>query len=142
MGAIGVLVKDEKGNVKTHKLGTRRTGTGAILFGVAGMLSGGVTVLGGALFGGIPGSFFRKGLGIAKDDLARIGTELDGGKAAVGILAPAADIAAVSAKLTELGGSIETYEVTAEAEEQVAEALEAVHEAAVEEAPDAEKVAE
>ena len=29
LGAIGVLVKDEKGKIKTHKLGSRKTGLGA-----------------------------------------------------------------------------------------------------------------
>ena len=40
-----------------------------------------MTVLGGAVVGGILGAFFHKGLRLSKDDLARIGGELDGGKA-------------------------------------------------------------
>jgi hypothetical protein len=43
--------------------------------------------VGGALAGGVLGSFFHKGLGLSKDDLDRIGGELDDGKAAVVILA-------------------------------------------------------
>ena len=80
LGAIGVLVKDDKGKIKTHKLGKRKTGTGAVLFGLAAILTGGASLLAGVVFGGIVGSFFRKGLGMSKDDLARIDGELDGGR--------------------------------------------------------------
>ena len=114
LGAIGVLVKDDKGKIKTHKLGKRKTGTGAVLFGLAAVLTGGATLLAGAVFGGIVGSFFRKGLGMSKEDLARIDGELNGGKAAVCILAAPDEAAAVSAKLAELGGKPETHEVSEE----------------------------
>jgi uncharacterized membrane protein len=124
LGAIGVLVKDDKGKIKTHKLGTRKTGTGAVLGALAGVLSGGVSVVGGAVVGSILGAFFHKGLGLSKDDLARIDGELDGGKAAVGIVAEADEAAAVSAKLAELGGVPETHEVSEESLDQVTEAAE------------------
>jgi len=125
LGAIGVLVKDDKGKIKTHKLGSRKTATGAILFGLIGLLSGGMTVVGGLIFGAIAGSLFHKGLGLSKEDLDRIGKELDGGKAAVALVANAAEADAVSAKLAELGGKPETHEVTDEAVEQATEAAEA-----------------
>src|SRR5512143_270917 len=69
LGAIGVLVKDDKGKIKTHKLGQRRTGGGAVLGVLAAVLTGGVSLLGGAVAGGILGAFFHKGLGMSKDDL-------------------------------------------------------------------------
>ena len=137
LGAIGVLVKDDKGKIKTHKLGKRKTGTGAVLFGLATVLTGGATLLAGVVFGGIVGSFFRKGLGMSKDDLARIDGELDGGKAAVAVVADPAEATAISAKLAELGGAPESHEVSdAVVEEAVAAAEEAPAEAApAEEAP-------
>jgi hypothetical protein len=145
LGAIGVLVKDDKGKIKTQKLGARKTGTGAVLFGLAGLLSGGMTVLGGAIFGGIAGSLFHKGLGMSKDDLARIDGDLNGGKAAVAILANADEAAAVSAKLAELGGKPESHAVTEEAVQEAqtvaAEAPEEVAEAPAE-APAAAPVEE
>jgi hypothetical protein len=124
LGAIGILVKDEEGKVKTHKLGKRKTGTGAVLFGLAAVLTGGASLLGGVLFGGIVGSFFRKGLGLSKEDLARIDGELTGGKAAVAVLIHEDEVAAVSAKLTELGGVPETHEVSEEVVEEAAAAAE------------------
>ena len=133
LGAIGVLVKDDKGKIKTHKLGKRKTGTGAVLFGLAAVLTGGATLLAGAVFGGIVGSFFRKGLGMSKEDLARIDGELDGGKAAVCILAAPDEATAVSAKLAELGGQPELHEVS---EEAVQEAETAAEEAAAAETPE------
>ena len=125
LGAIGVLVKDDKGKIKTQKLGARKTATGAILFGLAGLLSGGLTVLGGAVIGGVVGALFHKGLGMSKDDLARIDGDLNGGKAAVGVLADADKAAAVSAKLAELGGKPESHEVSEEVVQEAKTAAEA-----------------
>lgn len=125
LGSIGVLVKDDKGKIKSHKLGSRHTGAGVVLGAIAGILSGGLTLLGGAIIGGLLGTFFHKGLGMSKDDLARIDKQLDGGKAAVGVLASDDEVAAVSAKLTELGGKPETHEVTDEGMAQATAAAEA-----------------
>jgi uncharacterized membrane protein len=124
LGAIGVLVKDDKGKIKTHKLGQKKTGTFAVLGALAAVLTGGATVLGGAVVGGILGAFFHKGLGLSKDDLARIGNELDGGKAAIGVLVQPDEAAGVSAKLAELGGKPETHEVSEEALDQAQTATE------------------
>jgi len=126
--AVSVLVKDEQGKVKEHKLGKRKTKTGALVGALVGVLSGGVTLVGGAIVGGILGAFFHKGLGLSKDDLARIDSELDGGKAAIGILAKPDEAAGVAAKLTELGGVPETHEVSDEALEQVEVAAESAPE--------------
>jgi uncharacterized membrane protein len=133
LGSIGVLVKDDKGKIKTHKLGKRKTGTGVVLGALAGALTGGVSVLGGAVLGGILGSFFKRGLGLSKEDLARIDGELNGGKAAVCVLVEPDEAAQISAYLAELGGTPEAHEVTDEAIDQAAEAVEAQPEAEVDE---------
>ena len=133
LGAIGVMVKDDKGKIKTHKLGARRTAGGAVLFAVAALLTGGMSVLGGALLGGIVGAFFRKGLGIPKDKMAELGRELDGGRAAVGLLVNPEQVGSVCGMLTELGGKPEAHELADEAVEQaVADAAVAPEEAAPE----------
>lgn len=141
LGAIGVLVKDDKGKIKTHKLGKRKTGTGAVLFGLAAVLTGGATLLAGAVFGGIVGSLFHKGLGLSKDDLARIDSDLNDGKAAVAIVAEPAEAAAVAAKLTELGGVSEVHEVSDEVVAEAETAAEVAPEEAAEEATEEEPTA-
>jgi uncharacterized membrane protein len=123
LGAIAILVKDDNGKVKTQKLGARHTKTGVLGGVLAAILSGGVTLLAGVVVGGVTGGFFRKGLGLSKEDLERIGGELDNGRAAVCILAAHDEAEAVSAKLTELGGEAETHEVTEEAVEEAATAV-------------------
>lgn len=137
LGGIGILVKDDKGKVKQHKLGSRRTGVGAVLGIIAAAIAtGGLSLLGGAVLGGVVGAFFHKGFGISKDDLARIGSQLDGGKAAVGVMASDEEANAVAEKLTKLGGKTETHEVTQEAVEQATAAAEAAPEAAGPAAPE------
>ena len=131
LGAIGILVKDDNGKIKTHKLGKRKTGTGAVLFGLATVLTGG-TLLAGVVLGGIVGSFFRKGLGMSKEDLARIDGKLAGGTAAVCILAAPDEAAAVSAKLAELGGKAESYEISDEVVQEAATAAAEMPEEAAE----------
>jgi hypothetical protein len=128
LGSIGVLVKDDKGKIKTQKVGARHTTTGAAAGVLAAVLSGGVTLVGGVVLGSLVGAFIHKGLGMSKEDLARIGGELDGGKAAVAVLAAADEASAVSAKLAELGGTTETHEVTDEALEQAVAATESTPE--------------
>jgi uncharacterized membrane protein len=123
-GTMGVLVKNDKGKIKTHKLGKRRTGAGAVLGALAGVLSGGLTIVGGVVVGGILGAFFHKGLGLSKADLARFNDDLDGGKAAVCVLAEPNEAASAFNKLVDLGGVAESYEVTAETQEQAEAAVE------------------
>jgi len=142
LGAIGILVKDEKGKVKTHKLGARAGGSGAktgmILGVIAAILSGGITllggVIGGAVGGGVLGSFFHKGLKLSPDDLKNLNSELDAGHAAIGVMLDPSEVDSTSAKLAELGGRIETHEISGEAidnaEQVAAEAGVATAEAA------------
>lgn len=142
LDAIGVLVKDDKGKVKTHKLGKRKTALGAILFAIAGILSGGITVVGGAIFGGILGSFFHKGLGMSKDDLAKIDGNLDDGKAAVAVLVKSKQANKVTDELAALGGEAKTHAVTSEALDHTEAAAEAAPEEEAEAAPEEEATPE
>jgi hypothetical protein len=109
--AIGVLVLDDKGEVKTEKVGKRSAGKGAGI-GVALALLTPVGLGVGLLGGGALGALHHKGLGLDKADRERIGTELGHGKAAVGVLAPASEATAVQAKLTQLGGAAESHTVS------------------------------
>ena len=121
LAAIGVLVVDEAGKIKEHKLGARSSGKGAAI----GMLLAVVappTLLAGMVGGAVRGHFHHKGLGLTSEDRERIGGELQGGKAAVGVLVISDDVAAVSAWLTELGGAVEVHEASVEAVEAAASA--------------------
>lgn len=106
LDAVAVLIKEEDGKVKSYKVGKRKTRTGAVIGVLAGILSGGITIIGGAIGGAIIGAFFRKGLGLSREVQARLAGELDNGKAAVGIVTNASKAAAVSDKLTALGGTL------------------------------------
>lgn len=116
---VGVLVKDENGEIKEHKLGRRAgkkgMGVGVALGLVAAIPTGGLSLLGGAaggvVGGGVIGDFFHKGLKLSDEDAARITDELDAGHAAVGVLAWDFESDAVADKLKEAGGTPQTHEV-------------------------------
>jgi uncharacterized membrane protein len=112
--AIGVLVLDESGNVKVDKVGTRSTGKGAGIGALLGLL-GPVGIIGGTVGGAVVGAFHHKGLGLDEADRQRIAGELEGGKAAVGVLAHHGEEDEVTALLTRLGGELEVHPVSDEA---------------------------
>jgi len=119
--AIGVLVLDEKGKLKTHKMGSRSIMKGAGIGAVLAII--GAPVVGVGLVGGaIIGALHHKNLGMTDADKARISAALTEGKAAVGVLAKDEEAGAIAGKLAELGGEVTSHEVTDEALEAVAEA--------------------
>lgn len=111
--AIGVLALNEKGELKTDKVGKRSMGKGAGI-GTALALVTPVGLGAGIIGGGLLGSLHHKNLGLDDADRERIGRELQGGKAAVGVLAPVSEASVVAAKLEELGGTTEAHEVSDE----------------------------
>ena len=115
--AIGVLVLNEKGELKADKVGKRSwdkgTGIGAVV-----ALATPVGLAAGLVGGGLLGALHHKNLGLDKGDRERIGSELQGGKAAVGVLAPVSEATVVADKLTDLGGTTETHPVSDEAVEE------------------------
>ena len=111
--AIGVLVLDEKGKIKTEKVGKRSMGKGAGI-GVALALVTPVGLGVGLIGGGLLGALHHKNLGLDEADRDRIGRELAGGKAAVGVLAPVTETSVVASKLTDMGGATESHEVSDE----------------------------
>ena len=111
--AVGVLVLNEKGEVKAEKVGKRSVGKGAGI-GLALALLTPVGLGVGIIGGGGLGALHHKGLGLDKADRERLGAELGAGKAAVGVLAPVSEADAVTAKLAELGGAAESHTVTDE----------------------------
>jgi len=121
--AIGILVLDEKGEVKAEKVGKRSIDMADIGLGVGmgagiGLVLTLVTPIGfvvGLVGGGLLGALHHKGLDLDRAHRERIGRELEGGKAAVGVLAPVSQANSVIGKLTELGGVTEIHAVSDEA---------------------------
>jgi predicted flap endonuclease-1-like 5' DNA nuclease len=128
LNALGVLVLDDKGKIKTHKLGKRSVGKGAGIGLILAVVAP-PTLLAGVIGGGILGALHHKGLGLDSADRDRIAAQLEGGKAAVGVLAKADQADAIQARLTELGGTAEVHEVAEDVAAEADTAAPAVEEA-------------
>ena len=85
--AIGVLVLDEHGQIKVDKVGKRSVGKGAGI-GLVLALFTPIGLAAGVVGGGLLGALHHKGLGLDQGDRDRLGAELAGGNAAVGVFAP------------------------------------------------------
>jgi hypothetical protein len=121
LDAIGILVVDDKGQIREHKLGRRSGGKGAGIGLVLAVIAP-PTLLAGVVGGGLIGHFHHAGLGLTQADRDRIVADLQGGKAAVGVLADPVDSVPIVAKLTSLGGTPEVHQLSEEALEAVAAA--------------------
>lgn len=108
--AMGVLVLGVDGNLKTEKLGPRSIGAGAGIGLILAMLTP-VGMAAGIIGGGILGALHHKGLSISNDDRERLGRELQGGKAALGVMTDKTSAAVISSELASLGGTIEIHEL-------------------------------
>jgi uncharacterized membrane protein len=108
--AIGVLVLDENGKVKDHKLGKRTVGKGA---GIGLVLALATPVgLAAVAAGGVAGALHSKGLGLTDDNREQLGLALTDGKAAVGVLVEQHEADVLYGKLTELGGTVQLLAVS------------------------------
>ena len=135
--SIGVLVLDDNGKVKTHKLGSRSSAKGAGIGLVLAVIAP-PSLLAGIIGGGILGHFHPKGLGLDAADRDRIEAELKDGKAAVGVLVDNVAAGEISGELTNLGGDAEVHTVSAENAAEIdaaAPAVEAAEAAAPAETP-------
>ena len=123
--AIGILVLDGNGKVKTHKVGSHSFYKGAGIGFILGLLGPvgiglGLGVGMGATTGGVLGLLHHKGLGLDESDRERIGVALSQGKAAVGVLADWEEAPAIESTLTDVGGVSEVHAVSDEALEEAA----------------------
>jgi uncharacterized membrane protein len=129
LGGVGILTW-ENGKIQTRKVGGRATGKGAkwglALGVVTGILSGGVTLLGGAIAGAaggaVLGSLFHKQLGLSDADWENLERKLKTGEAALVVMADPDEVAATKAELATLGGTVEDYQVPDATMEQVEQA--------------------
>lgn len=148
LGGMGIITWED-GELKTHKVGARATGTGAKwgailggtgglaagLLAAAGVLTGGIGLIPGAIAGlaagaGI-GALFHKRIGMTDADRARLEDHLKGGGAALAVMADAVEVDPTKEEIANLGGDVEHYtlpdELMAEFEE-TRQAVEEVHE--------------
>ena len=116
--STGILVLDDKGNLKTDKVGRRSTGKGAGI-GVILAMATPIGLAAGLVGGAALGALHHKGLGVKQEDRDRLAQELTSGKAAVGTVVDSSQAEAVSAKLAELGGTPESHEINDEAMAEV-----------------------
>ena len=115
--AIGVLVLDQNGELKADKVGKRSWGKGAGIGAVVALVTP-VGLAAGLIGGGLLGALHHKNLGLSDADRERLRGELEGGKAAVGVLAPVGEAAVVADFLREQGGTPESHPVSDEAVEE------------------------
>jgi uncharacterized membrane protein len=119
LGGIAILTWED-GKMKTRKVGTRETGKGAgwgtALGAAVGVLSGGVTLVGGALVGAAAGAatgaLFHKGLGLTDADKSQLEDKLKDGGAALVVMASDDEVEATKAFLNNLNeGEVQDYQV-------------------------------
>ena len=96
-----------------------------ILGAATGILSGGVTLIGGAaagvVGGAVMGALFHKSLGLTDADKERLELYLQDGGAALVVMADEHEVEPTKAELARLGGRVEDYQVPEETMEQVEE---------------------
>src|SRR5262245_8602035 len=119
LDAVGVLVRDDRGAVKTQKLGPRagRSGAGiGLVLGLIAAVPAGEPSLVHARAGmtggrGLLESLVPRGPGPSPEETGWIADQLDTGRAAVGVLAASEEADLVAAKLERLGGQTKLHEV-------------------------------
>ena len=116
LNAIGILVLDENGKIKTQKIGRRSWGKGAGIGGIAALTPPGL--LAGALAGGVPGAP-RQGTRGRQRRARRDRRGADERLRPVGSLVAETEASAVSDKLTELGGELHVLSPSDEAVAEV-----------------------
>lgn len=119
LGAIGILTMDDKGKLKEEKIGDRAGGKGAkwgvIAGATLGILSGGATLIGGALVGlavgGLGGSLFHKKIGMSDEDQAQLVQHLKDGGAALAVMVNPDEMEAAVSQLNRLDAEVATYNI-------------------------------
>lgn len=122
LGAMSIITMDESGKLKEDKVGDRRgrggAKWGAIAGAALGILSGGVTLIGGALVGlaagALGGSLFHKKIGMTDEDQAVLEQHLKDGGAALAVMMDYDEIEGTLYELNKLGAKVATYNVPQE----------------------------
>ncbi len=146
LGGMGIISLED-GNLKTHLVGARATGTGAKwgsilgatgglatgIMAVTGVLTGGIGLIPGAIAGlalGVAGgSLFHKRIGMTDEDRARLEEHLRDGGAALAVMADDHEVEPTKAEIAALGGDVEHYAIPVQVMDEVDETHAAVAQA-------------
>ena len=128
LGSVGTITKE--GDKIVTNVG-RKTGkgakVGAVLFVASAVLTGGATLVasaaGGAVVGGVAGTFFKKSTNLTKEEFQQLGAKLDKGHVAVIVTCDEDQVEATTAQLIDAGGQVQSYAVPAEALEEATQAM-------------------
>jgi uncharacterized membrane protein len=112
LSAIGIISKNNRGELKTRNWGERNTGKGAKIgmgIGVlAAVLSGGLTLIptaiGGAIAGAAAGALSHKALGLTDTEKNQLNSDLDRGCAAILVMCDDSEVIAITDYLVLEGG--------------------------------------
>ena len=110
LGAMGIISKGNDGKVKTEKIGSRATGKGAkwgVLAGlVAGIFTGGIGLVGGAVaglaVGSLAGTMVHRSLGMSDEEKQSLEQHLADGGVALAVMAHEDEAVAVESILSAL----------------------------------------
>jgi hypothetical protein len=134
LGGIGLMYWDGQ-KIVTEQAGNRAAGTGAkvgTVVGVAaGILTGGVGLIGAALVGmtggALVGALKKKGIHVTEEQLANITEQIKAGKFAVVAMADENEVNPTAAVLEAMGGTTQYVPVSAEAVDEMQAAADAAN---------------
>lgn len=110
LGSMAVIYKGPDGKLHWERSGVKDWKKSALVGGIAGLIfAPGVLVLAG--LGAAFGAIDTKRIGVPKEDIEQIGSQLDQGKAALAVLCDDYEIPPLTAEMTRLGGKVTHYEV-------------------------------
>jgi hypothetical protein len=126
LGGIALMYWDGQ-KIVTEQAGNKAAGTGAkvgTVVGVAaGILTGGVGLIGAALVGmtggALVGALKKKGIKITEEQLANITDQIKGGKFAVVVMADENEVNPTAAVLEAMGGATQFVPVSADAVDEM-----------------------
>lgn len=127
LGSIAILSVDEKGELQSDKVGTKSMGKGAkwglALGAVAGIFTGGLTLLGGALLGvaagALAGAFVHSDIGMTDEERERLEQHLQAGGAALAVMADDFEVTPVTRMIDHFGGESTSYVVPEDVREKL-----------------------
>ena len=143
LGAIGRLTETEKGKLKTKHYNKAHTGRDALIGGAIGLVAAGLTgglsllagAVGGGAVGGVIGALSHDSLGLTEEGEEEVKKRLANGGAALVILCDDDEVAPTMEQLKAAGGEPHSFGVSAEV-------LEAIHQRQIDDMRENEAVEE